>query len=79
MSSGNRESGNSPEAEGVRIRPQPPTLDLTATEVASDTPAGEQHVDASETAAPTNCPIRLTALPRAGAGRRTGARYAISP
>jgi hypothetical protein len=54
MSSGNRESGNSPEAEGVRIRPQPPTLDLTATEVASDTPAGEQQVDASETAAPAN-------------------------
>ena len=41
MSSGKRESNSSPEAEGPRIRPQPPTLDLTATEVASERPMSE--------------------------------------
>lgn len=41
MASGKRESDGSPEAEGVRIRPQPPTLDLTAKELASERPASD--------------------------------------
>ncbi len=44
MSSGKREPDGSPEAEGIRVRPQPPTLDLTATEVASETPEGEGNI-----------------------------------
>lgn len=52
MSNGKREDG-SPEAEGFRVRPQPPTLDLTATEVAAETPAREASApgDATEASA----------------------------
>ena len=56
MSSGKRESDSSPEAEGLRIRPQPPTLDLTATEVASETPAAGQAEMANGTEPPADAP-----------------------
>ena len=56
MSSGKREPDGSPEAEGVRIRPQPPTLDLTATEVASETPARDDIAAASEPVTEADAP-----------------------